>query len=282
MRFGLDISQHQLTWEEIARRARLAEDWGFDGVWVFDHFKALYGDPDGPCFEGWSLLAALAVTTEKVRLGALVTGVTYRHPSVLAAQAVTIDHISKGRLEFAIGAAWFEQEHRELGIGFPGPAERIGRLEEAVHLTRSLWTGDEVHLEGEHYSLDGATYRPKPLQEPHPPIWIGASGEKRTIPLAGRVADVWHGFGSPSALKRKAAVLGRSAEAAGRDPSAITKATSLSISEPTDEIRATAEQLENLGFGYLVVSWPGEGAGKVEEFVNDVMPGLQPEGRTAS
>lgn len=274
MRFGLDISQHQLTWPEIRDRALLAEDWGFDGVWVFDHFKALYGDPDGPCFEGWSLLAALAVATERVRLGALVTGVTYRHPAILAAQATTIDHVSNGRLEFAIGAAWFEQEHIELGVDFPTAGERIERLEEAIEIARALWTEDDANFEGKHLRLQGARYRPKPLQRPHPPIWVGASGEERTIPLAGRLADVWHGFGSPAALKRRSAILDASAEEAGRDPASILRATSLSISEPLDEIRETAQELAGLGFGCLVVSWPGEGASKVQAFVDTVMPDL--------
>lgn len=271
MRFGLDISQHQLTWPEIRDRALFAEDKGFDGVWVFDHFKALYGDPDGPCFEGWSLLAGLAAATQRVRLGALVTGVTYRHPSILAAQATTIDHISDGRLEFAIGAAWFEQEHLELGVDFPSNGHRIEMLEEAVHVARALWTEDEATFEGRHIKLRKARYRPKPVQRPHPPIWIGASGEKRTIPLAGKLADVWHGFGSPDTLKRRAAILDESAEAAGRDPASILRATSLSISEPLDEVHAIAEELSDAGFGYLVVSWPGEGRDRVEAFIDAVM-----------
>lgn len=271
MRYGLDVSQHQQTWDELLERVRFAEDAGFDGAWVFDHFKPLYGDPGGPCMEGWSLLAALAASTERVRLGALVTGVTYRHPSILAAQAASVDVISGGRLEFAIGAAWYQEEHVELGIDFPPTKERVERLEEALQVVRLLMTEDGVTFEGRHYSLHGATYNPKPLQDPHPPIWVGASGERRTVPLAGRYADVWHGFGSLDALRRRSRILDDSARAAGRDPRDILRATSLSISEPVEEIRQTVDALRDAGFGYLTVSWPEQGRGKVEEFVTEVM-----------
>lgn len=272
MRLGLDVSQHQLEWPELLRRARFAEDAGFDGAWVFDHFKPLYGDKGGPCMEGWTLLAALASSTERIRLGTLVTGVTYRHPSILAAEAVTVDQVSGGRLELAVGAAWFEGEHRELGIPFPPTRERTERLEEAVQVIRLLMTEDGVTFEGKHYRLDAATYHPRPLQQPHPPIWIGAGGERRTIPIAARHADVWHSFGSVEVLRRKATVLDRAAEAAGRDPVSIVRATDLSISEPWEEVRERVDALGEAGFTYLVVSWPSEGWGRVEEFVGKVMP----------
>ena len=141
MRFGLDVAQHQLTWPELLERVRFAEDADFEGAWVFDHFKALYGDRTGPCLEAWTLLAALAASTERIRLGALVTGITYRHPAILATEAV--DHISNGRLELGIGAAWFEQEHHELGVPFPPAPERIARLEEGIGVMRRLMTEDQ-------------------------------------------------------------------------------------------------------------------------------------------
>jgi F420-dependent oxidoreductase-like protein len=274
MRLGLDVSQHQLDWPELLRRVRFAEESGFDGAWVFDHFKPLYGDPNGPCMEGWTLLAALAAATERIRLGTLVTGVTYRHPSVLAAEAVTVDQISGGRLELAVGAAWFETEHRELGIPFPPARERTERLEEAVQVIRLLMTEDRATFAGRHYRLEGATYHPRPIQQPHPPIWIGAGGERRTIPIAARHADVWHSFGSVESLERKTEVLERAAEAAGRDPASIARATDLSISEPWEVVRERAEALARIGFSYLVVSWPSEGWGRLEEFVERVLPEL--------
>jgi F420-dependent oxidoreductase-like protein len=270
MKLGLDVAQHQLTWDELLARVRFAEGAGFDGAWVFDHFRALYGDPDGPCFEGWTLLAALGASTQKIRLGTLVTGVTYRHPSLLTTEAVTVDHVSKGRLEFAVGAAWQEQEHRALGFRFPSVRERAERLEESVRVMRLLMTEDGASFAGKHYRLDNATYRPRPVQQPHPPIWIGARGEKLMLPIVGRLADVWHAGGRAENLKRKWTIVAEHAERAGRDPASIVRASDLSISESWDEVRAQAESLRDIGVTYLCVSWPGQGQGRVEEFLDRI------------
>lgn len=272
MRLDLDIAQHQLTWDEIRRRAALAEQAGFEGVWVFDHFRPLYGDPGGPCLEGWTLLAALAAVTERVRLGALVTGVTYRHPSVLAAEAVTVDHVSRGRLDFGIGAAWFEDEHRALGIDFPPPSERARRLREAVTVVKALMTEDDATFEGRYHRLQHASYNPKPLQRPHPPIWIGARGEQLMLPIVAREADVWHSYGSLELLERKSRILDELAERAGRDPRSIVRASGLSLSKPWDEVRARLDDLVRLGFSCVTVSWPSEGEARLAEFVERVMP----------
>ncbi len=274
MRLGLDVSQHQLEWEEIARRVRFADESGFDGAWVFDHFKPLYGDPRGPCLEGWTLLAGLAALTRRVRLGALVTGVTYRHPSVLATQAVTVDQISGGRLELGIGAAWYQGEHQELGIEFPPIKARAESLEEAIQLMRLLMTKDGASFTGRHYRLEEATYRPRPVQKPHPPIWVGASGEQLMLPIVGRQADAWHAFGSLDQMTRKSRIVDEHAERAGRDPKSILRSCSLSLSEPWDGVRRKAEGLRKAGFGYLVVSWPSEGQRRLQEFVTKVMPEL--------
>ena len=126
MRYGLDVAQQRMPWSEIASRARFADELGFDGIWGFDHFQPMYGDGPGECFEGNTTLAAWSGITDRVRLGLLVTGMTYRHPAVFAAEAITIDHASNGRLELAYGAAWFDEEHHKLGIPFPD-ATRAGR-----------------------------------------------------------------------------------------------------------------------------------------------------------
>ena len=272
MRFGLDVAQHQLTWDEILGRTRLAEEAGFEGAWVFDHFTALYADPDGPCLEGWTLLAALGAATERIRLGTLVTGMTHRHPSLLATEVVTVDHVSDGRVECAVGAAWNVDEHRELGFGFPSVRERAERLEEGVKVLRLLMSGERVSFDGWHYRLQDALYRPAPVQRPHPPIWIGASGRELMLPIVGRQADVWHTWGGRYAEKWE--VVRRAAEEAGRDPATIARASSLSISEPWDEVRRAFDSHVANGVTYLVIDWPSEGRARLERFLERVMPEL--------
>src|SRR6266700_1483398 len=178
MRFGLDIAQQRMPWSEVAGRAQFDDRLGFDGVWGFDHFQPMYGKGRGETFEGVTTLAALSGVTTRIRLGLLVTGVTYRHPSVVAAQALTIDHASHGRLELSLGAAWFDKEHRELGIPFPSTAARFDLLEDALEIVQRLFTGDVVSYDGRVVSLQGAQLGPAPVQQPHPPIWIGGSGPR--------------------------------------------------------------------------------------------------------
>jgi F420-dependent oxidoreductase-like protein len=274
MRLGIDVAQQRMEFEDLVERVRLAEQLGFDGAWGFDHFVPMYGEGPGNCFEGMTTLAALAGATNRIRLGLLVTGVTYRHPSVLAAQAVTIDHASRGRLELALGAAWFGDEHRRLGIEFPAIGDRFDRLEDELEIVARLCTGDVVSYQGHHFSLDEAQLRPTPVQRPHPPIWIGGSGRRRTLPLAARWADAWHAFGPAEQLAELSRLLDRLAEEAGRDPATILRASSLSLSEPWDDVRRTAERFATLGFGYLVCGWPGEGRGRVEEFAATLLADL--------
>ncbi len=274
MRIGLDVAQHQLLWPELAERVQFAESAGFDGAWVFDHFTPLYGDRNGPCLEAWTLLAGLAARTSRIRLGVLVTGITYRHPSVLATEAITVDHISNGRLELGLGAAWHQPEHEELGISFPPLKERAERLEEGVQVIRLLMTKDRAMFKGRHYQLAGASYHPKPIQKPHPPIWIGAGGEQLMLPIVARQADAWHAFGSDDSMARKSRLLDQLAEKAGRDPKAILRSASLSLSRPWDQVLRRAAALRAAGFGYLIAEWPSEGKGRLKEFVEKVMPEL--------
>lgn len=274
MRLGLETDQHRVEWPDLLARVRFAEDAGFDGAWIFDHFKALYGEGPGPCLEGWTLLAALAAATTRIRLGTLVTGITYRPASLLATEAVTVDHVSGGRLELAVGAAWNEQEHRELGFPFPPAAERIDRLEEGIEVIRLLMTGEPATFTGRYNQLKGAVFRPLPVQLPHPPLWIGGSGEQRMLPLVGRVADAWHCFAPPPVYARKWSIVAQHAEKAGRDPETILRSTNLSLSEPWDHVRRVADAHRANGVGYLVCGWPSEGKARLDEFVEHVMPEL--------
>ena len=266
MHFGLDIAQQRTAWPELAARARFADALGFTSIWGFDHFQPMYGQGPGECFEGNTTLAAWSGITTHVRLGLLVTGMTYRHPSVFAAEAITIDHASGGRYELAYGAAWFEKEHRELGIAFPSLRDRIDAFEEAVQIVRGLLTTDRFSFEGRHYQVRDATLLPRPVQQPHPPIWIGASGEKRMMPIAARYADVWHCFGEPEQLASKSARLDRMAEAAGRDPATVRRAASLSIDDDDDTVGRRIDAWRAAGFDTLICGWPGAGRSRIETF----------------
>jgi alkanesulfonate monooxygenase SsuD/methylene tetrahydromethanopterin reductase-like flavin-dependent oxidoreductase (luciferase family) len=266
VQFGLDIAQQRMPWPELVQRARFADTLRFDGIWGFDHFQPMYGEGPGECFEGNTTLAALSGMTEHVRLGLLVTGMTYRHPSVFAAEAITIDHASGGRLELSYGAAWFDKEHRELGIPFPGLTDRIDGFEEAVQILRGLLTTDDFSFEGRHFSVAGATLLPRPVQRPHPPIWIGASGRRRMLPIAARWADVWHSFGTVDQLTEKSRLLDEMAEAVGRDPSTIRRAASLSLEGDPEAIAGTIDEWTAAGFDYLVCGWPSGGRTAVEAF----------------
>jgi alkanesulfonate monooxygenase SsuD/methylene tetrahydromethanopterin reductase-like flavin-dependent oxidoreductase (luciferase family) len=271
MRFGLDVAQQRMPWDEVVSRVQFAEELGFDSAWGFDHFQPMYGEGPGECFEGMTTLAALAGVTSRIRLGLLVTGVTYRHPAVFAAQAMTVDHASHGRLDLSLGAAWFDKEHTELDIPFPSTGQRFDLLEDALEIVTRLSTGEVVSYDGKVVSLHDAQLRPPSVQQPHPPIWIGGSGPKRTLPLVARYADVWHTWGTPNSLKEANERLDEMATEAGRDPSAIARASSLSLDD-LDTARKHAGKWRDAGYGYLVCGWPGAGREQIERFVREVMP----------
>jgi alkanesulfonate monooxygenase SsuD/methylene tetrahydromethanopterin reductase-like flavin-dependent oxidoreductase (luciferase family) len=273
MRFGLDIAQQRMPWDEVVRRVRLAEELGFDGAWGFDHFEPMYGEGPGECFDGMTTLAALAGCTTTIRLGLLVAGVTYRHPSIFANQALTIDHASGGRLELSLGAAWHDKEHHELGIPFPSTGERFDLLEDALEIITRLATGEVVSYEGKVVSLKDAQMRPTPVQTPHPPIWIGGSGPKRTLPLVARYADVWHTWGTPKSVAEASERIDELEAEAGREPADIMRASSLSLDD-LETAKKHAARWQEAGFGYLVCGWPEAGASQVEAFARDVMPEL--------
>jgi alkanesulfonate monooxygenase SsuD/methylene tetrahydromethanopterin reductase-like flavin-dependent oxidoreductase (luciferase family) len=273
MRFGIDVAQQRMSWDELVSRVQFAEDLGFDGAWGFDHFQPMYGEGPGETFEGMTTLAALSGVTSRIRLGLLVAGATYRHPSVFAAQALTIDHASHGRLELSLGAAWFDKEHNELGIPFPPTGERFDLLEDTLEIVIRLFTGEPVSYEGRVVSLRGAQLNPPPVQRPHPPIWIGGNGPRRTLPLVARYADVWHTWGTPNSLRETNARLDELAAQAGREPSAIMRATSLSLDD-LDTARKHGAKWLDAGYGYLICGWPGSGRAQVERFAKEILPEL--------
>ena len=222
LRFGLKASGQAITIEELRACWRIAEDAGFDHLWDFDHLASIgSAGPDRPVYEGWALQAAMAEATKRVRIGCMVTGNTYRHPVVLAKLAVTVDHLSGGRLELGIGAAWAEIEHQMYGI--EGLDHRVGRLSESLQIIKSLFTQARTNFEGRYYHLTDAIANPKPIQKPHPPIWIGASGET-TLRLTARHADVWNiSGGDPAAVKELVAKFNEICGSVGRDPSEVRR-----------------------------------------------------------
>ena len=191
--FGIQTSQQDVSYEDILTIWKEAETLGFDSAWIFDHFMPILGaDTDGACLEGWTMLAALAVETSKLRIGTLVTGNTYRNPVLVAKMATTVDHISGGRAYLGMGAGWFEDEHEAYGFPFYTARERAERLDEALQVITKLWNEDHPSFSGKYYSLDHAPFAPPPVQKPHPPIVIGGQGKKWIVPLVGRYADGWN------------------------------------------------------------------------------------------
>ena len=217
IRFGVQTPPQNTTWQELHDTWKLIDSLGYDTAWVFDHFFAILSDPSGPCFEGWTSLAALAVASSKVQTGVLVTGNTYRYPAVLAKMGATLDHLSGGRLIMGIGAAWFELEHNAYGIPFYTTAERIHRLGEAAEIIRRLWSERQVTFDGRYYQLKDAYCVPKPLQQPRPPIMMGGSGEKLMLRVIAKHADQWNTFGSPEVFRHKIEVVRKHCEAVGRN-----------------------------------------------------------------
>jgi F420-dependent oxidoreductase-like protein len=253
LRYGLKLSQNA-TIEQYRAVWRIADEAGFDHCWCMDHFATLGARDDGPIFEAWALLAAMAAATSRTRVGCAVTGNTYRHPAVLAKAAVTVDHLSGGRLEFGIGAGWAENEHTMLGLPFGTAGDRADRLEEACQVIRSLWTQERVSFAGQHYQLTGAVAEPKPVQQPHPPIWIGGAGRRRTLRTAAQHASVWNApGGSPEEVADLSGVLDRHCADIGRDPSEIRRSVQVRIPATPDELLALAPAYAAVGVTDLLL-----------------------------
>jgi len=223
IRFGVHSGPQNTSFDDYRELWLRCEELGFEWVSDFDHFLPIFDDPAGTQFEGLTLLSAMAAHTERVRCGMLVLGVTYRHPAVVANMAATIDHVSGGRLELGMGAAWFELEHDQYGIAFPRIGVRMDMLDEACRIMRSLWTQETTTFEGRHFQLKDARMEPKPVQE-HLPLVIGGSGERRTLRIVAEHGDIWNSFfGDEDHYRHLLDVLGGHCSDVGRDPAAVRK-----------------------------------------------------------
>jgi F420-dependent oxidoreductase-like protein len=220
---GRDASQIIDSLKNLARRA---ENLGFDSFWVMDHFHQIsgVGNRQDPMLEGWTTISVLAGLTSRIKLGTLVTGIIYRHPSVLAKMGATLDVLSKGRLFMGIGAAWNQEESLSYSIPFPTTKERLLRLEEAIQIIRKMWTEEPAAtFNGKYYHINSAYCNPKPIQKPSPPIMIGGSGERFTLKIIAKYADACNLFGSTETVKRKLSILREHCKSVGRDYDSILK-----------------------------------------------------------
>ncbi|HYA99446.1 MAG TPA: LLM class F420-dependent oxidoreductase [Ktedonobacteraceae bacterium] len=225
LRFGIKTAQQFTTYDDILRVWLEADSIPIiEHAWAFDHFIPLGPDPTGPQLEGWTLLGALAARTNRLRVGLMVTGNTYRHPAVLANIGATVDHISHGRLDFGIGAGWNELESNMYGIPLYTPGERIRRLGEACEVVKRLWTETVANFDGKYYQLQDARCEPKPVQKPYPPFVIGGSGEQLTLRVVAQYANIWNfAGGSVDIFRHKVEVLEEHCAAVGREPSEIER-----------------------------------------------------------
>jgi alkanesulfonate monooxygenase SsuD/methylene tetrahydromethanopterin reductase-like flavin-dependent oxidoreductase (luciferase family)/ribosomal protein S18 acetylase RimI-like enzyme len=260
---GVYLPQVGYAWDELADRVRLCDREGIGSVWFMDH---LYppGMPAVPSFEAWTTATALAAATERIRLGHLVLANGFRHPALLAKMAVTLDHASGGRLDLGLGSGSYPPEYRQFGIEFSAGRERAARLDEALEVVKLLFTRDAPSFAGRHYRLEAAPSLPRPVQSPHPPIHLGGAGERRTLPLAARHADVWNcPTHALAELPRKLDVLRAECARIGRDPASlrVTEEAVLALVARADQVadaRALAlRRFPGPGWGVEAGGWCG-------------------------
>lgn len=233
IRIGFQVWGQVVAWPELMEAGRAIEAHGYASLWANDHFYPIAGDGaglvtghDGPVFEAWLTLAGWAAVTERLTLGCLVAGAGYRNPGLLVKMATTLDHASGGRAVLGLGAGWHEREHRAFGFAYPPLRERLDRFEETATVVRQLLDGEAVTFAGRWVTLDGARNDPPPLQG-RLPLLIGGSGERRTLPLAARLADAWNGEGDPAIYGRLARLLDDRCADARRDPGSLVRSVGL-------------------------------------------------------
>lgn len=246
LRWGIKTSPQHTTYDAIRTVWQAADaEPAFEHAWLFDHFNPIQGELDGPCFEGWTMLSALAAQTARLRLGLMVAGNTYRHPAVHAHMAATVDVVSNGRLDFGVGAGWNEYEHQSMGIPLFPPGERIRRLGEACEIAQRLFTQPVTDFEGRYYQLAQARLAPKPIQKPHPPFVIGGSGEQLTLRVVAQFADIWNSTpASVDEFQHKQRVLHEHCAAVGRNPGEIELSVQTRVNY--EDLSATVAALQPL------------------------------------
>ena len=256
-------------WAKAVEVAEAAEALGYDSLWVYDHVHNVPVPAHEAVFECWTTLAAISQRTSRVRLGQMVGCASYRNPGLLAKIAANVDVISGGRLDWGIGAGWYEHEYRAYGYDFPPARDRIAMLRETVEIVRSLWTEPDTSYSGKHFTLSGAQCDPKPLQDPHPPILIGGGGEQLTLRVVARLADRSNFGGKPEEFAHKCEVLKRHCDAVGRDYDEIEKTWS-----PEIHVRETEAELRAVGgstFGEPFDSWQaGNLVGTPEQVIEKI------------
>ena len=286
LRFGMFLSQANRSWAEVRADFVQAEELGFDHAWLVDHLVDTDGTPEDGCLEGWTLLAAIAARTERIRLGVLVSSNTFRHPALLLKEAVTVDHISGGRVILGIGTGWHEDEHRRYGIDLPAPAERVDRFEEAVECISLLMGQERTTYQGRHYRLEDARLEPRPVQQPRIPILIAAH-RPRMLRIAARYADQWDTFAAMSGtategveaeIAERITSLDEACRAIGRDPTEIrrsTWATSAALRSPEAYLDFVRRH-HRLGFTDFSTVRPADGdEGVLRSIARDVIPELR-------
>ncbi|MDQ3778992.1 MAG: LLM class flavin-dependent oxidoreductase [Chloroflexota bacterium] len=282
-RFGI-VRNQNIAWESLRRHWRVFEELGFDSLWHADHYQRP-SVPDDPFLEGWTLLAAMANATSRIRLGILVTSNTFRNPALVAKQAVTVDHISAGRLELGLGTGWFEPEHAHYGVPFPPPGELVGRFREAVTLVDRLLRENQVTFAGEYYRLDGALFQPPAVQQPRPPLTLGAHGPKM-LAIVAQFADRWNSYGTVEEIWDRNAMLDELCVKAGRDPGSIIRSLygwTLKLgADPWESPAAFAEivgHYRDAGINEFLMEAPHEEQfPMMERIARDLLPELRRSG----
>ncbi len=248
------ITDPQQQWQRVVDTAVLAEELGYDSIWVYDHVHNVPVPSNESIFECWTTMAALSQVTSRIRLGQMVGCAGYRNPGLLAKITSNIDVMSGGRLDWGIGGGWYDQEYKAYGYDFPEAKVRLGMLRDTVEIVTAMWRDAEATYDGTYLSVAGAQCDPKPLQDPHPPIWIGGGGEQVTLRIVARLADYSNFGGKPDEWTHKCEVLKGHCQAVGRDYDEITKTWSpdLFLRETEAEVVAAGSKS---GFGEPFESW---------------------------